>query len=308
MVTDARTGGAARISRRSVLMSAAALGGCAGIPWLQSVGASAKRTANPLLPALASADYVALGEVHDNAEQHRLRAAWLEEAAARSRFALAIEQLDADRQSDLDRARPAGTTDGTRAWAEAAGFSFDGWQWPYYEPYFRLALARSLPLFAANLSSREVGRIARAPAADARAPAIPRGWGEAEQSRMEREIGDGHCGLLPGRALAPMASAQRARDARMAAVMVEARKATGLPVILLAGNGHTRRDIGVPLHLRDVADAGRIASVGLLERRPAEAGAREAAPDRPWDVVVWTDAQPREDPCVGLRARFRPAG
>ena len=57
--------------------------------------------------ARLSGDTVALlGEVHDNPEHHRLRAAALRHACeAGWRPAIVMEQFDVDRQPDLDRSR-----------------------------------------------------------------------------------------------------------------------------------------------------------------------------------------------------------
>jgi len=57
-------------------------------------------------PRLRGDAVVLLGEVHDNAEQHRLRLAALQHAFASGwRPALAMEQFDREHQGDIDRAR-----------------------------------------------------------------------------------------------------------------------------------------------------------------------------------------------------------
>ena len=66
--------------------------------------------------------------------------------------------------------------------------------------------------------------------------------------------------------------------------------------MLLAGNGHVRRDIGVPPWLGPVV-AARAFSVGYLE-----GGDTQAAPAY-FDAVVWTDAAQRPDPCAAFRKR-----
>jgi len=73
-------------------------------------------------------------------------------------------------------------------------------------------------------------------------------------------------------------------------------------VVLLAGNGHARRDIGVPFWLP--ADAARTAiSIGLLERD--DTSAPESAAD--FDAYVITEAAKRPDPCEELAKQLRPA-
>ncbi len=269
--------------------------------------------------AAFEADFLLIGEVHDNAAQHRLRLGWLEALAARRRFAIALEPFDAVRQQALDRARAADAAAAqngeppaqrARRIAEAAGFDFRGWNWDDYRPVVELALRLDLPLAAANLSRVQTVAIARgaAPAAP-----LPEGWDADEQRALEASIRDGHCGLLPESAIAPMAAAQRSRDAQMARAIVEVHRRSGLPVALLAGNGHQRRDIGVPRYLAKLAPGERVFSIGLLEEEGAagaadgpEAVQRFAAR---YDFVVATPAARRDDPCDGLRAktRHRPA-
>ena len=254
----------------------------------------------PLSEEALQVDFLLLGEVHDNGAQHLLRLRWLEWLSASRRIALAFEQLDADRQGDLDRAlqASAGTEPGVRARriAEAAGFNFDGWHWPFYAPYFELALRRGLPLAAANLSRGDAMRIARGQAAAVPEPAA---WREAERRAMAQAINAGHCGLMPPASITPMANAQIARDRRLAESIVAAQRRYELPVVLLAGNGHVRRDIGVPGHLRDLAPQARVMSIGLIERGDTDIAA--------YDRIAVTAAASRTDPCEALRRRSAPA-
>ena len=79
----------------------------------------------------------------------------------------------------------------------------------------------------------------------------------------------GHCNMLPKSALPGLARAQIARDAVLAQSL---RPYLARGVILLTGNGHARRDIGVPRHLA-AADQPRAWSIGLLEEGTEERSA-----------------------------------
>jgi len=289
------------------LALAVGLAGCAGATGGGAGGeASAVATTavarDPVPPALRvlleappGVDFVLLGEVHDHPEHHRRRLDWLETLAAGGRFALALEQLDADRQPAIDAARNARAD--ARQVAAAGGFDATGWPWTTYAPYVELALRRGLPLVAANLSAAQARRLARAEPG-APAPVEPSGWSDVDRRTMRDEIRDGHCGLLPERAIAPMASAQLARDARMAQALREARERTGLPVVLIAGNGHVRRDVGVPRHLEAAMPGARVLTVGMLE---SAAGRLPPAESARYDLAVPTPVHPRPDPCEQLR-------
>jgi len=251
-----------------------------------------------LAAAMRDAPVVLLGEVHDNAAQHALRAEALARLlAAGARPALAFEPFDRARQPDIDRARRERPRDADWLIARAGS---GGWDWPLYRPYVQLALDYDLPLVAANLSRADASRVIRegfgavfdAPTRAALGLEAPPTLLLAAQ---EREVADGHCGLLPAAMLAPMARAQIARDATLALAIAPH---AGRGVVLLTGNGHARRDLGVarwlPPALRE-----RTVSIGLLE--PA---GREALPADAFDRVVHTAAAPRTDPCTALRARF----
>lgn len=255
-----------------------------------------------LADAIRGVPVVLLGEVHDNAAQHALRAEALARlVAAGARPAIAFEQLDRERQADVDRARRERPRDVDWLIAQAAGR--DGWDWALYRPFLRLALDHDLPIVAANLSRADASRVIRegygaAFDAPARAAlgldAIPADLLAAH----EHEVDVGHCGLMPAAMLAPMARAQLARDAALARAI--APHAGGGGVVLLTGNGHARRDLGVARWLPPELRA-RTLAVGLLE--PA---AIASLPPGAFDRVVTTEAAPRSDPCEQLKGRVAP--
>ena len=113
------------------------------------------------------------------------------------------------------------------------------------------------------------------------------------QSAQEREIDAGHSHALPPAMWLRMARAQLARDAVMADVLRRASGAGG--VVLLAGNGHVRRDIGVPRWLGAIND--RVFAVGYLEIDD------ETTPVTAFDAFVRTVAAERVDPCAQFKAR-----
>ena len=243
---------------------------------------------------------VLLGEVHDNAGLHRQRLAVLQRAVAAGwRPAMAMEQFDVDRQADIERARRERPGDAGHLIAQAGG---SGWDWKHYRPLIELALAQALPLVAANLPPAQARRLVReeAPAVLGAARAaelaldgpgalpIEAAWRAAQQG----EIARGHCDALPAALLPGMARAQFARDAVMADAL---RRHASRGVVLLAGNGHVRRDIGVPRWLAQVAPA-RLWAVGFLER-----GEADDAWSRAFDAVVLGAAAPRSDPCAAVR-------
>ena len=260
---------------------------------------------------------VALGEVHDNPLQHRRRLAVLRRAiAAGWRPAIAMEQFDTDRQADLDRARAADTGADPVARADrliaAAAPAKGGWDWALYRDVVALALQYDLPLLAANLPRADASKLVHADArtvfgaqrsAELR---LDRPTPESVQSAQEQEIANGHCGALPASILPGMARAQFARDAVMAEVL---RTHAARGVVLLAGNGHVRRDLGVPRWL-DGALAARVFAVGFVESdgdSAVDAPVGAPGPAGAFDAVVVAPAAERGDPCEGFKPPPGPA-
>jgi uncharacterized iron-regulated protein len=260
----------------------------------------------PLQPwesRLAGNAIVLLGEVHDNAAQHRLRLDLLRRAfAAGWRPAIAMEQFDIERQADIDRARRERPRDAQYVIEQATAQGArpgDSWNWAFYRPYVALALEYDVPLLAANLSNADTRRIVRGGLAagfDAERlaalgldRAIASDWLQAQ----EREIDRGHCGALPATLWPRMAQAQFARDAVMADLL---RRHAQQGIVLLAGNGHVRRDLGVPRWI-DGQQASRLFVVGLLESADTD------TPVGAFDIALRTEVAERPDPCAGFKLR-----
>lgn len=248
-------------------------------------------TRGELLQRLAGVDFLLLGETHDNPLHHRARAALLRELAGGPRRVV-LEQLD--RGARPDPALPLAEA------LERAGFQRHAWQWPLHEPLFAAARERGMPLIGGNLARADARRIvgqgeaAVEPALAALLAATP--LSEAAQRALDDDLRDGHCGRLPADRLANMRLAQRARDASLALGLLDA----GAPAVLVAGNGHVRRDYGVPGLLAVRAPGAKVVSVGFVEV-PAGATPDLQALRGLYDYVWFTPASEREDPCAGLR-------
>jgi uncharacterized iron-regulated protein len=243
------------------------------------------------LPRLRGARFILLGEVHDNATQHRLRAALLDRLLADGRpTTVVFEQM----ARDADAAITAAPRD-AEAIADAGRLDRRGWGWPLHKPLVDAALAAPARIVGGNLDIDEVRAIVRAgPSAvpaDLRPLLDDPRWGADRQQALEREIDTGHCHALPAPQWPAMALAQRARDAAMAQALLGA-AASGGRAVLIAGNGHVRRDLGVPWYLRAAGvPASQIVAIGYLE---------DADRDAPYDLVRVTEPAQRDDPCAAF--------
>jgi uncharacterized iron-regulated protein len=316
-------------ARRTALRHLAGALGSAGlrIPLLRAAGIGlgasmpgcALGPAEPPLP-WPTRPVLLLGEVHDNPEHHRLRAEGLRQwLASGPPTTVLFEQMDRDRNPAVRAAQaeanpavrrdPARLQDLADRVALAGGLSAQGWGWPLHRPIVEACLAAGASIGGANLPLTEVrgivrGGLSAAPADVRSAIEGDSRWTPALQSTLEGLIDSGHCGVLPPARWPAMALAQRARDVSMALAVRDALggAAGSGRVALIAGNGHVRRDLGVPHALESLGMAAdRIHAVAYLEQGP-----HDAAELRLYDQVVHTRRQPRPDPCEAFRAR--PAG
>lgn len=244
------------------------------------------------VPAVAVADspkVLMLGEVHDNAAGHAARLDLLRARVdAGLRPALVMEQFDREDQALLDaaaqRCRDADCLIASAGRAE--------WDWPLYRPLLQFALDRKLPLLAANVSRAEATQAMRGGIAAVLDPATRSRFGldqplpadiEAEQVSA---VMQGHCNLLPEATARKMIGAQLARDVWMAKVLEDA-LVKHPAAVLIAGNGHVRRDVGV-IRWLPAATAAATEVHGFVEG--------EAAPGE-FDIVHLVKPQERPDPC-----------
>lgn len=284
----------------------AALGNALPAPVVWDVQAGTAISEADLVARIAPARYRLLGEVHDNPQHHALRARLLSGVARTGREpAVVLEQFDLGYDPALVKAQAAGVD--AEGLAGAGELDRRAWAWPLHKPIIEAALAAGLPIHAGNAPRdafdaliRRDDRSAIAPSLLARLSASR--WTEQQARALREDIIEGHCRKLPETLVPRMAVAQRLRDAAMADAL--SRSATRDGAILIAGNGHVRRDLGVPVYLT-TAGAGDVVSVGLIEMMPAQLGApdagRTAAATHPGFDYLWlTGAIERADPCAGF--------
>jgi uncharacterized iron-regulated protein len=256
----------------------------AGSVW--DLRAMRRCSAADLVDALRGAACRLLGEVHDNALQHAIQNDLLAALGEHGlKPAVAFEQFDNQYDAAL-RSPDIATAESV---ALAVQFNRKNWNWDFYRPLVETALRHRMPLRAANLSRAKAAAIARQPAP----AAFDAPWSAQKETLLRETIFEGHCRALPERLMPGMAAAQRARDRALAAALADA---PGDGAVLIAGNGHVRRDLGVPLYLPRPC-----LSLGLLE---VEAG-KSDPPDYvlPFDFVWFTPRAKREDPCNAFTPR-----
>ena len=185
-----------------------------------------------------------LGEVHDNPNGHTLRLELVMQLISqKQKPVVAMEQFDRENQQALDLA----LTSCQDVDCVLAKVATPGWDWLFYKPYVQLALDKKITLVAANLSNTDVRKVMTQGFSSVYSPLEIAEYKLAQLpmhllNDQRKSIQEGHCNMLPIQAIDPMVRGQIARDVWMAKVVNNVKNQM---VILIAGNGHVRKDAGV---------------------------------------------------------------
>ncbi len=311
--------------RRTALLglSLVALAGCAEDPdnWIAGHGhdhplagriydVAAKRMIAPaeLYARLAEAEFVLLGEKHDNPDHHRLQARVIDRLNRKhAAMLVAFEMID-DSQAPALAAHLAARPNDVDGIRQAVDWDDSGWpHWSLYRPVFAAALAGGGTLIGANFARQEARRIAKDGTEAAFPDLVPRFALDrplpADQAEaLATVLRESHCNQMPEHMVAPMTRVQRARDALMATRLLDRAEDSGVAV-LIAGGGHTRGDWGVPAYLRRERPDAKIVNLAFAEvdGEFVEPGDYRLA----YDYLWFTPRRDEEDPCVKFKKQLQ---
>lgn len=267
--------------------SALLTAGCAGRPELPILEQTGSRTAAQTalrLEALLPADVLLVGEQHDAPAHHELEQQIVSSLASRGLLAaVALEMAEVG--ASTARLLPSSTEEQAR---RALKWDDKAWPWTAYGPAVMTAVRAGVPVLGANLPRDQMPASMNDGKLDARLP------GPALKAQQQG-IRIGHCNLLPESQITPMTRIQIAKDITMADT-VHQLLLPGKTVVLLAGNGHVDRRLGVPQHLR--ADL----TARSLHLRAGDASGTDQAAS--FDSVWATPALPDTDYCADLKAQW----
>lgn len=197
---------------------------------------------------LAQADYVILGEYHDSVPQHDA-AYWLLNTLHQQRpqGSLLLEMLTVEQQPLIDKinGRPPKDTRLAKAlkWQSS-------WRWDLYGKIVQHPLHNQYRLIATNLTKTETRTLMQG--------ADPlKGYVSTTdnikivlKNRILNAHGFNQHAISPedDRIVDNMVSVQQFRDRRMAEKILTSPK----PALLLTGNYHAQKQVGVPMHLIDL--------------------------------------------------------
>lgn len=242
-----------------------------------------------LIPQMAAADVVILGEIHDNPAHHQNQHDIL---AALQPKAVVWEMLTREEAGRIssEMIHAPERLEQALEWSESG--------WPAFNMYHQVFVAAP----EAQIFGGEVPREA-ALATIQSGPAIVFGdeaerYGlteplpAVEQAARKKLQFEAHCDAVPMERMQAMVDIQRLRDAMLAREVIAALKETGGPVAVITGNGHARRDWGIPVYLDRVQSGLKVFSLGQSEGH-AVSGA--------FDAVLDSEPAERDDPCKAFR-------
>ncbi len=255
-----------------------------------------------LLTRIETPSYLLLGEKHDNPDHHALQQRALDHVLRTGSVSkVAFEMMTSEQQGllqDLSLLRQASLEQIN----EQLQWDNDGWDWNYYGPLLRTALQADVSIAAANISNEEMMQVYGAPTA----AEIEGVLDEETLTALEKDIDESHCGMLPESQFPAMVRVQQARDYAMAGSLVS--DSHNQQQVLIAGNYHIRRDLGVPNYLlsrQPSLDPSQIVSLAFMEVDEAsEAPAdylQQFGSVKAYDYIWFTPAVSDEDYCASMR-------
>lgn len=283
-----------------------------------SVGDGTTVSRSELAERIRMAEFLLLGEIHPNPDHHRLQAWAVEAATQKDRSpAVVFEMIPFSKQASLDahlKSRPRDAA----GLGDALDWKKSGWPaWTLYQPIAEAALRNGLPILAGNLDRSTTRQVAKS-GSKALSEEQRQRYGIDEPldkkitTLMDKNLADSHCGLLPKRALAPMAVVQRSRDGAMAATMLDAARDHGA-AILVAGSGHVRRDWAVPAIIERSRTNANILTIAFMEVLPDWKSPSDYLPESPletpvYDFLYFTPRSEIKDYCAELKKQFGKPG
>lgn len=303
-----------------------ALSGCSVASWKSTFGRNHPLTGRiwdvssarfidrqSLVTRLARADFLLLGERHDNPDHHLLQAEVLRSLIPLGRRpTVGFEMFGLDDAGAIANHLASAPNDAAGL-GRAVNWNKSGWpDWAMYQPIAEAALQAQLRIVATNLPLATARKMSSDGLA-ALEPSVRRELGldrplfDAMFATMAADIRNSHCGYASEESVKAMVGVQRARDAQMAQSLIAAGDPDG--AILVAGAGHVRNDYGIPVYLTAMAPGKQVISIAFLEvdnQKPEPHN--YALPDpngrSPFDYVWFTARVDDENPCEKFKSQF----
>ncbi|MCK5431742.1 MAG: ChaN family lipoprotein [Gammaproteobacteria bacterium] len=265
-----------------------------------------------LLASIMRADYVLLGENHDNISHH-MNQAWVVENLSKKdhEASVSFEMID-DQQGDLIINK--NITSSTML-IEILNHIKSSWNYEtYYSIVFDSVIQAGFKIYPANLSRQTLMKAVmennqnlspRLGQVLSQSP-LP----QEQKTVLQNEIIKSHCGMLDAQMVDRMVEMQRIRDAAMAVSLLNSDADIK---VLIAGINHVRKDHGVPMYLLQENKKTTTVSVAQIEVESDHNDITDYIKhwqdkNLPFDYIWFTASAERptgEDFCASLKKRFK---
>ncbi|WP_273794874.1 ChaN family lipoprotein [Brucella intermedia] len=215
-----------------------------------------------LLRVSAQADYILLGETHTDPRHHQIQMDILKRTGANTVLFEMLEPMHEQIAAQYAQGQISSVQLHTGLQWQQRGWPI----WNAYYPIFEVASGQKALIGHASLDSELIHNVNKFGVL-----ALPRRLrqelklkpGEksvVDFNEVRNEIKRSHS--IDDTTAQRLAISQYVKDAYMAYRLSESKP----KAVLIAGRGHVRTDIGVPVHLKQYRDDAKIVSIGLLER------------------------------------------
>ena len=253
---------------------------------------------------IRTSKFLLLGETHTNPDHHLGQATLIHQWLDSAQTAVVAMEMLVVGEWQFEHKRWSRLAD-LQASLEATG---SRWDWPLYDPIFKLAVQHRLPLYATNLTRQQRKHFAGED--DCRVEQEGKVFrfcdtlNSAQKKSMEKLILDAHCGYLQPEQAAPLVNVQIAKDASFALSLYRAGAKN--KVVFIAGAVHVRKDIGVPRHLKRIGiNSLSIAFVPVRPEWVTPVEYIDHTLGRPFDYVIFTPSERNTDPCVEFAEQLK---
>jgi len=272
-------------------------------------------TPDELINSLSQKRFVLLGEIHDNPDHHTLQAGIINALIKKQpqKPALVVEMIKVDQMRRLNSYRNQPNSK-AKFLGTALQWKQNGWpEWDIYLPIGEQIFTHNLEVFPGHTTRIMIDHLIKSDMGvlPEKAKKIFKLDVELEQplnKALSEDIRVAHCNRLPERVIPPMTLVQRFRDAWMADVMIQAsydKDDKRRQAILIAGNGHTRTDRGVPWYLDSREGKDKSLTVQFAETTNEAKTIKDLAQKSPSGEIaadyIWvTPTIKRGDPCENM--------
>ncbi|MFK7827719.1 MAG: ChaN family lipoprotein [Oligoflexales bacterium] len=249
-------------------------------------------------------DLILLGEVHDHPDHHILHLKILKSLDQRNLLgSLFLEHFDLGQNKTLNNIfngpDPFIDLEKKLNWSQ-------GWDdFRFYEPMLKTAWKAKQKIKGVNISRKHLKMLVNGKKVEVlseeeiqRINKIPSISKILEDSLAE-EIVRSHCDMFPKKHAAPIVNAQILRDKIMSHLLFGSLAPKKISVFI-GGNGHMRKDRGVPYYLAPLDPSLRLLSVGFIQVNQEKTDLDSYA-DLPYDLIFFTPVFDVSDLCKKFR-------